>query len=131
MELPARSVILYQDPKQMNTGHWVAIWKDAAHRRVHFFSSYGGRPDEEKNQWVSAQALDRSGQRRNVLNDGLKQMLMEGWEVHYNDHQFQRVGDESATCGIWVAAFLNSRLTPDEFAINHKTDKEYFNQYFL
>ena len=108
-------LILLQDPRKMNCGHWVSLTIIPASRTIYFFSSYGGKPDEEKNRWLDYEDRRRSGQVQNPLNDGLKQLHQEGWFIHYNDHPYQREGDGSATCGIWTAGFLNLDMDPDVF----------------
>ena len=130
LSLRRNNIILYQNPRRMNSGHWVTLSFRPETAEVFFFSSYGGRPDREKMEWLPPSELMRSGQFRNVLNDGLKQLALSGWTIHYNDYPFQKEGDHSATCGIWAAAFLNSGLNPDEFASNHLSAKEYFKKYF-
>jgi hypothetical protein len=97
---------------------------------MYFFSSYGGKPDAEMNEWISYASREASGQGRFLLNDGLKGLTMKGWTVYYNDYPYQVKGDKTATCGIWATAFLNSGLNPDEFELNHQTDEYYFRKYF-
>lgn len=110
------SLILVQDPRNPRSGHWTCLSFHPKNRSVYFFSSYGGKPDVEKNTWIPASDLAKSGQNLDVFNDGLKQLMLQyGWTIHYNQYQYQKIGDDTATCGIWCAAFLNSRLNPDEF----------------
>lgn len=129
-----KAVILLQNPSRMSSGHWMGLSIKPATKEIYFFSSYGGRPDFEKNEWLSEDSRIQSGQNTNALNDGLKQMAERGWKVHYNDHPYQFVGDGSATCGIWTAAFLNSDMNPDEFwtfnHLNHLGARDYFFAYF-
>ena len=111
-----KNFILIQNPRKMNSGHWTSLSANPHKREIYFFSSYGGRPDEEKNQWISPQGRVLSGQDANLLNDGLKKLMtQQGWTIHYNQYPYQRKGDKTATCGIWTAAFLNSNLNPDDF----------------
>lgn len=124
------NIILLQDPKKMNSGHWIALSFNPRKKEAFFFSSYGGMPDREKMDWIRGKDLKRSGQLRNILNDGLKQLAREGWVIHYNDHQYQKPGDKTATCGIWAAAFLQSRQNPDDFYAEHKTPLFYYQKYF-
>ncbi len=112
------SLILVQDPKNLRSGHWTCLSFHPEKREVYFFSSYGGKPDVEKNQWLPQSGLMRSGQDLNVFNDGLKDLMRrDNWTIHYSQYPYQVVGDGTATCGIWCAAFMNSGLNPDEF--NH------------
>lgn len=129
-DLPRNNIILIQNPQRMNTGHWVSLSFHPESREIFFFSSYGGKPDEEKNIWIPAGAQERSRQRRNVLNDGLKYFAQRGWTIHYNDVPYQVVGDDSATCGIWASAFLRSGRNPDYFGAHHSSVEDYYARYF-
>lgn len=109
------SIILVQDPKNMHSGHWTSLSFIPEKKKAYFFSSYGGKPDVEKNEWIPNDALEQSNQAINVINDGLKYLAKHGWEVHYSQYPYQKAGDNTATCGIWCTAFMNSGLNPDEF----------------
>ena len=110
-----KNIILLQSPKRPNSGHWCSLSMDPHSKSIYFFSSYGGRPDEEKNIWISRQGQILSGQDSNLLNDGLKQLAKQGWTIHYNQYPYQMKGDHTATCGIWMVGFLNSNMNPDDF----------------
>lgn len=128
------SLILVQDPEKMNTGHWTSLSFDQKNKKAYFFSSYGGKPDVEKNEWIPNHDLEKSDQVINVINDGLKRLAEKGWEIHYNQYPYQRVGDKTATCGIWCVAFMNSGLNPDEFhqlvEYGGYTPQFFYNLYF-
>lgn len=128
------ALILLQDPSNMHSGHWLGMSLHPEKKSIYFFSSYGGKPDKEKNEWLSDYSLLRSNQKENVINDALKFLHLRGWHVHYNDFPYQKEGDKTATCGIWTAAFLNSGLNPDEFfhftSSNGLTVLDYYNKYF-
>ena len=128
--LGRNNIILYQDPTNMSSGHWVSLSFHPEIKEAYFFSSYGGKPDEEKNRWLSYQMLRNSGQERNVINDLLKLLFLNGWKIYYNDHRYQQEGDHSATCGIWSSAFLQSGINPDIFAKKHKSVDYYYQRYF-
>lgn len=127
-------LILLQDPQNMRTGHWMSLSFFPQRHEIYFFSSYGGKPDEEKNRWIDAAARAASGQMNNALNDGLKELHRKGWIIHYNDHPYQKDGDNSATCGIWTAAFLNLGMNPDDFYAYTKgyklSAKDYYQAFF-
>ena len=110
-----KNIILIQDPNDMNSGHWISVSRNPKKKEIYFFSTYGGKPDVEKIQWLTEEGRKKSKQMINVLNDGLKECQEHGWEIHYNDFPYQKEGDKTATCGIFTAAFLNSGLNPDEF----------------
>ena len=108
-------IILLQDPKDMSSGHWISVSRDLPRKRIYFFSTYGGRPDEEKIQWMNEDDLRSSGQFMNIFSDSMRELQKHGWEIHYNDYEYQKPGDNTATCGIYTAAFLRSGGDPDEF----------------
>lgn len=124
------NIILLQDPNKMTSGHWISLSFRPERKEAYFFSSYGGRPDEEKNRWLDQRGLRRSRQTRNIINDGLKELFRRGWTIYYNDNPYQREGDDTATCGIWSVAFLNSGMNPDEFAERHRSAKDYYDRFF-
>ena len=130
LSLPVHSIILLQDPRNMNSGHWVALSRNNRKKEMYFFSSYGGKPDAELNEWIGYTGREVSGQGRLLLNDGLKGLAYEGWTIYYNDYPYQVKGDKTATCGIWATAFLNSGLNPDEFEDAHGTEDYYYRKYF-
>ena len=109
------NIILLQDPKNMNSGHWISVSMNPRKKDIYFFSTYGGKPDAEKVEWMNEDDLRESGQYLNIFNEGLRSLQQHGWTIHYNDHQFQKPGDRTATCGIFTAAFLRSGKNPDEF----------------
>ena len=108
-------IVLLQDPSDMSSGHWISVSRDLPRKRIYFFSTYGGRPDEEKIQWMNEDDLRSSGQFMNIFSEGLRNAQQHGWEIHYNDYKYQKPGDKTATCGIYTAAFLRSGGDPDEF----------------
>lgn len=109
------SIILLQDPNKMNSGHWMSVSIFPERKEIYYFSTYGGKPDVEKNRWLTEDDQLESGQNTDIFNDGLKEMQQEGWTIHYNDHPYQKEGDDTATCGIYTVAFIRSGLNPDEF----------------
>ena len=132
------NVILLQDPSDMSSGHWISVSRNVPKKQIYFFSTYGGKPDAEKVSWMNEDDLRQSGQYLNIFSDGLRDLQKHGWEIHYNDYPYQKAGDNSATCGIFTAAFLRSGKDPDVF---HKEtlqlEKEgrnpaivYYNRYF-
>lgn len=128
-------LILLQDPANMNSGHWLGlVYVPDARKNVYFFSSYGGKPDVEKLRWIQRPDLKKSRQDINFFNNGLKHLCKRGWVIHYNDHPYQFDGDNTATCGIWTAAFLNSNMNPEQFyrynLRRHMGAREYYFKYF-
>ena len=128
------NIILLQDPSDMRSGHWLCIVFVPRKRSIYFFSSYGKKPDVEKVKWLPADELLASHQKNNIFNDGLRDFQRKNWTIHYNDHAYQKYGEHTATCGIYVAAFIRSGLNPDEFLKRHEgmhlTPKHYYDMYF-
>ena len=114
------NIILLQDPSNMQSGHWISVSRNPKKKEIYFFSTYGGKPDVEKIQWVNEDDLRESGQDINIFNDGLRNLQQHGWEIHYNDFPYQKSGDNTAVCGIYTAAFLRSGQNPDVFERNTK-----------
>lgn len=131
-------IILLQDPTDMDSGHWISVSRNPKKKEIYFFTTYGRRPDVEKLQWLPKPLLAASGQLMNTFNDGMKDLQRHGWTIYYNDYPYQKEGDNTATCGIFTAAFLRSGLNPDEFAKETKRiiaqgynpAVVYYNQYF-
>lgn len=134
MQRSLDNFILVQNPNKMNSGHWTALKFKPFTKEIYFFSTYGGKPDTEKNLWISPNDLIRSHQVPNIINDGLKVFALNGWKIHYNQHEYQHKGDKTATCGIWSAAFLNDGENPDQFYRRTKRQRlsaeDYYNFYF-
>lgn len=110
-----KNIILLQDPANMNSGHWISVSRNPMKKEIYFFSTYGGKPDVEKINWMTEDDLYDSGQNLNIFNDGLRECQKNGWEIHYNDYPYQKEGDRTAVCGIYTVAFLRSGENPDEF----------------
>jgi len=102
---------------QMNYGHWVVLCRDRKNKKIYFFDSYGTFPDEQLKFTDDVFRVQN-----NMVLPHLTALLYKydrkGWEIHYNDHQLQELGNDIATCGRWVAVFatLFKDLTIDEFA---------------
>jgi len=132
-------VVLLQNPKNMSSGHWISVSQNPKKKEIYFFSTYGGKPDVEKVEWLTEDDLRDSGQFLNIFNDSMREYQKRGWEIHYNDCPYQQSGDHTATCGIYTAAFLRSGANPDEFMRQTKRIEEagynpaivYFKRYFM
>ena len=109
------SIVLLQDPQNMSSGHWISITCNRAKKEIYFFSTYGGKPDVEKNKWIKEDDLRESGQIADIFRDGLRDLQLHGWEIHYNDYPYQKPNDKTAVCGIYTAAFIRSGLNPEQF----------------
>lgn len=128
------AIILVQDPRDPNVGHWTAVVYNPRKDEYYFFSSYGGRPDEEKVSFMSERERALSGQSQNFISDGLKRLFLKGKKVHYNEFPYQQVNDGTSTCGIWAVAFILSGMNPTQFhnyiLRNHLTAEKLWNKYF-
>lgn len=133
------NIILLQDPHDMSSGHWISVSRNIPRKEIYFFSTYGGRPDVEKNKWMNDDELYESGQEINIFNDGLRSLQKRGWKIHYNDYPYQKPRDKTATCGIYTAAFLRFGADPDKFKEMTKTLMNYginpalyyYNEFFV
>lgn len=127
-------IILVQDPKDPTVGHWTAVVYNIRKDEYYFFSSYGGRPDEEKNCYMSERERAISGQSNNVISDALKSLYLRGKKIHYNEFPYQKVNDGTSTCGIWAVAFILSGMNPTQFhkyiLRNHLTAEKLWYKYF-
>ena len=134
-----KNIILLQNPDDMNSGHWFSVSRNLPKKEIYFFSTYGGKPDVEKISWMNEDDLRQSGQILNIFNDGLYDAQKHGWKIYYNDYPYQKPGDNTAVCGIYTAAFLNSGKNPDEFEEDTKAIMRsginpaiyYYKKYFL
>lgn len=107
-------IVLYE--WKPGIGHWVGVKLAPEEKEAYFFSSYGNKPDAELGKYLSTEQRRASNQSPNVINDFLKKLYLAGWVIYYNDFPFQREGDGTATCGRWLAKYLQSDMNPDEFA---------------
>lgn len=127
-------IILIEDPKTPDVGHWTCVVYNSKTDEYYFFSSYGGRPDEEKNSFIRESDLLASNQAKNFISDGLRILFDQGKKVHYNEYEYQTIGDNTATCGIWCVAFILSGMNPTQFhnfvTHNKLTAKDFYNKYF-
>lgn len=128
-------IILVQDPRDPNIGHWTAVVYNINKDEYYFFSSYGGRPDEEKNCYMNERERLLSGQSSNFISDGLKRLFLQGKKVHYSEFPYQKVNDGTSTCGIWAVAFIMSGMNPTEFhryiISRHITPEKLWYKYFV
>ena len=110
-----QNIILLQNPSNMMSGHWLSVSCNPKRKEIYFFSTYGGKPDVEKIEWLKPKELEKSNQDINIFNDALKVYQEKGWKIFYNDYPYQKKNDNTAVCGIYTVAFLRSNMNPDEF----------------
>lgn len=127
-------IVLVQDPRNPSVGHWTCVVYNPRNDEYYFFSSYGGRPDEEKNSYIKESDLLSSNQINNFISDGLRILFDQGKKIHYNEYEYQTIGDNTATCGIWCVAFILSGMNPTQFhnfVIKNKlTAKDFYYNFF-
>lgn len=98
-------VILYET--RPNYGHWVALTKH--NNLIEYFNSYGdlgkggryGMPDSEL-AFIDRQFVKDSGQDNMYLTKLLSADDC-NYDLSYNEFPFQKMDNQSATCGKWAA----------------------------
>jgi hypothetical protein len=126
-----RCILLYPLEAE-NNGHWVCLWKKD--NVINYFDPYG-LPIEEPKEWISQNRNVMMGQGFNYLTELLKKS---GCEVYYNTFSYQKMDNDTATCGKWCVArlvckdmtarqFYNTVMkfkkgSPDNFAIRFVYD---------
>ena len=110
------AVIGIVDPSDPHKGHWQALKVNPDKKEIYFFCTFGEAPDISKSTWMlKPEEREQSHQMRNVIEEGIKEYIKDGYKLFYNKKKYQKPGDKSLSCGIWVAAFLNSDKKPKEF----------------
>lgn len=82
------------------SGHWVCMFKRKD--MIEYFSSYGDKPEAERN-WLSQEQLDDLGQDEPYLMNLLKQSRC---RVFYSTHEYQSDRQDINSCGRWCVARL-------------------------
>lgn len=107
---PTGAFIILYLTTSMNSGHWDLVF--VRDKKLHFFDSYGFRPDSNQNNYVSGGILDKSNQAYSLLLRLMKDSRYK--KVYFNDFKFQ--GLNTSTCGRWCLMRLILReLTDEEF----------------
>ena len=109
------AIIWMANAKTPEVGHWTCVKMEERAKRVTFFSSYGGKPDEEKNMKMTEEELIRTNQLPNWLLHQLQLLRRMGYSIHYNDAKYQVTGDRSMSCGAWVAHYLTFPASVESF----------------
>ena len=96
--------------KSPTSGHWVCMFRKGD--TIEYFSSYGDKPEEERN-WLTEEQLEELGQDEPYLYNLLKKS---GYKVYYNTHNYQSDRDDINTCGRWcVARLITKDISNKEF----------------
>lgn len=108
-----RCIVLFLTEND-SSGHWQCLYTRDGD--VHFFDSYGKRPDEAFD-WLSDAEEKATGQTKHELTRLLKDAERRGINVFYNTEDYQSERGNVATCGRWCAMrLLFKQLPADEFA---------------
>lgn len=86
-------------------GHWVALVIDNINKTANFFDSYGRFPDDSLNL-ISKEYRKKTKQNQRDIGEFMYTLLDEGYELRYNDKQYQKISNNINTCGRWVATFI-------------------------
>lgn len=101
-------VILYKNSK--NYGHWTCLFRND--EGINFFDSYGGKIDGIKKFIPLNLNKELNQDHKNLI----KLLIKSNENIHYNNHQLQKLDPNINTCGRWVVfRLLNTYLTHDEF----------------
>ena len=116
---PIDYVIILIETTADNVGHWVALLRYGI--TIEFFNSYSGKPDFQKNNFISKEKNIEFGQTQNYLTSLL---LRSNFNIIYNKLQLQQYSNGSATCGRWVTLRLLCLL-------NHNMDLKKFLEFIM
>ena len=111
---PIDYVIILIETTADNVGHWVALLRYGI--TIEFFNSYSGKPDFQKNNFISKEKNIEFGQTQNYLTSLL---LRSNFNIIYNKLQLQQYSNGSTTCGRFVCArvlcLLNDNMDLKQF----------------
>lgn len=103
----APAVALLFPTKNLQFGHWIALWVEHARRVIHHFDSYGFAPSEEQ------KFSDLPIVREKLLATFYSQAAAEGYQVHFNPTAFQKMSSGVNTCGRHIICRLRLRYLVD------------------
>lgn len=86
-------------------GHWVALVLDNKNKTANFFDSYGRFPDDSL-EFISEKYRIETDQNQRDIGEFMYNLAEEGYELRYNDKQYQKIGYNINTCGRWVSTFI-------------------------
>ncbi len=108
--------LLYQNTK--NTGHWVCVFKrksKSGKTIVECFDPYGQKGIDTELNWLPMSERKKLGTDIAYLSQLLHDAPSK-WQIEYNNHPFQKYGNNIATCGRWASLRLMCRdLSLSEF----------------
>jgi hypothetical protein len=116
---PIDYVIILIETIAESTGHWVCVLKYG--NTIEFFNSYSGKPDFQKNNFISKAKNIEFGQIQNYLTDLL---VKSNYNIIYNKLQLQKYSNGSTTCGRFVTLRLLCLL-------NHNMDLKQFLKFMI
>jgi len=111
---PIDYVIILIETTADNVGHWVTLLRYS--NTIEFFNSYSGKPDFQKNNFISKAKNIEFGQTQNYLSNLL---VNSNFNIVYNKLQLQKYSNGSTTCGRWVVfrilCLLNQNMDLKQF----------------
>ena len=116
---PIDYVIILIETIAESTGHWVCVLRYS--NTIEFFNSYSGKPDFQKNNFISKAKNIEFGQTQNYLTNLL---VKSDFNIIYNKLQLQKYSNNSATCGRFVCARILCLL-------NHNMDLKQFLEFII
>ncbi|HLX52494.1 MAG TPA: hypothetical protein VKR58_01040 [Aquella sp.] len=85
-------------------GHWCCLFK-LDNQTIEFFNPYGGYPDDSL-EYIPMDIRKQSNQDYPYLS---WLMINSPYDLTYNEHKFQKHGNNIKTCGRWCAVRLLCR----------------------
>ena len=127
---PIDYVIILIETTADNVGHWVALLLYG--NTIEFFNSYSGKPDFQKNNFISKDKNIEFGQTQNYLTNLL---IKSNFNIVYNKLQLQKYSNSSTTCGRLVVlrllCLLNQNMDLKQFLMfMMKLKKKFKNKSF-
>jgi hypothetical protein len=102
----------------IKTGHWAGLIIDNIEKQVLFVDSYGYFPDDELNI-IKPKYRKESGQTKRLIAETLYELSERGYDIYYNEIQFQKLKEGVNTCGRYVGLFCkfskNKIMQPEDF----------------
>ena len=107
-------VLMYQMEQQGDTISGLRTGFTKIGHQIHFFDSYSGKEPLIDNVLddIPKEYAKESGQDHTWLSDLFRKSP---YEIHYNEHQYQKYGKGINTCGRHVGMFLCSGMTTDQY----------------
>jgi len=110
-----RVILFFEENNKGNIGHWQCVYKDK-NNDIHFFDSYGNKPDGAYLHWLPNKLLDKLDEDDMYLTKLFSKAIQQGQKVYYNPHRYQVMNHDVSDCGRHCATRLNYKhLSGDEY----------------